>query len=197
MARKPVRRNSRHQNTGSTGFSLLVIGFVLGVFVSVATYFVFGYKGQQVATNSTGKNKTAEKKEGALSLEFEFHSILQELEVVIPEQFTETLREVLPEAKPDNEPASSETATQQTSPAPAGETYFIQAGSFKRAEDAERMKIKLLLLGLDVNVQAVTVQGVKYHRVRIGPLTSYNSFETARDRLKENKIQYMVLKSRS
>ena len=195
MARKSTRRNSRHQNNGSPGFALLVIGFVLGVFVSVATYFAIGGSDQQTAGSKKQKEKTAQSGQEP-ELKFEFHSILPELEVVIPEQFTEKLREVLPEKKPVDQPQDNNTSTSESPPQPTGETYFIQAGSFKKADDAERMKIKLLLLGLDVNVQAVDIQGTKYHRVRIGPLTDYRSFETARDRLKEIGVQYMVLKSR-
>lgn len=194
MARKPARRNNRNQNNGSPGFALLVIGFVLGVFVSVATYFAIGGPEQKVAKSKEEQQVAQANQEP--ELKFEFHSILPELEVVIPEQFTEKLREVLPESKPESEQQDAGTTTSETAAQPSGETYFIQAGSFKKSEDAERMKIKLLLLGLDVNVQPVNVQGVQYHRVRIGPLTDYRSFEKARDRLKENNVQYMVLKSR-
>ena len=170
-------------------YSVLYLVFLFrGLF-----YFAFDDHKQKKTSTQVAQTQ-ADKKDDDLKLEFEFHSILPELDVVIPEQLTETLRDVLPKKKPE-EKKNVDTVSVEEKPA-QGDTYFIQAGSFKKNEDAERMKIKLLLLGLDVHVQSVNVEGAKYHRVRIGPLTDFDSFDRARARLKENGVQYLVLKTR-
>jgi cell division protein FtsN len=49
-------------------------------------------------------------------------------------------------------------------------TYFVQAGSFQNAGDAEKLKAKLAFSGFEANVQTANIpdKGVWY-RVRLGP----------------------------
>lgn len=56
--------------------------------------------------------------------------------------------------------------------APATDTtpYFVQAGSFQSAADAEKLKAKLALAGFEATVQSVDLPGKGiWHRVRLGP----------------------------
>jgi len=92
-------------------------------------------------------------------------------------------------AVPDKPKASeSKPAVSQATPA-AKETYFLQAGSFSNAEDAEKVKAKLTLLGMEVNVQAATIpdKGV-WHRVRVGPYKGADEMNSARNTMKQNGV---------
>lgn len=69
------------------------------------------------------------------------------------------------------------------------ETYYLQAGSFSNADDAEKLKAKLTLLGMEVNVQIATIpdKGV-WHRVRVGPYKGAEEMNNARATMKQNGI---------
>lgn len=200
MANNVRRRRARHRQEGLfTGWMMMLFGIGLGLFMAGLIYLsLFPDRDDKSARDKQSKTATAETGDAEISLpHFEFYSILPELEVVIPERFADSLREVLEQTGAVDEQAKTKQDSKpETTERHAG-TYFIQAGSFKVYEDAERMRIKLLLLGLDVNLQAVKVEGDQYHRVRIGPLTDFDSFDLARQRLKENNIQFMVLRSRN
>jgi cell division protein FtsN len=192
------RRTNRQQDRGLPGWVILLIGVALGLLIASLLYFTYGGDAEEMsAPEPPAETDDIEKSETGISLpRFEFYSILPELEVVIPEQFTDSLRKVLQPTEEADQTAEPDTNVKQPQTEKNSGTYFIQAGSFKNAEDAERMKIKLLLLGLDVKLKSVNIEDVKYHRVRIGPLTDYESFEMARKRLKDNDVQFLVLKSR-
>ena len=192
------RRTNRQRDRGLPGWMILLIGVALGLSLASLIYLTYDGDADKISARAKPpETDITEKSETGISLpRFEFYSILPELEVVIPEQFTDSLRKVLQQTEAVDQIVEPDTNAKQQQPDKDGGTYFIQAGSFKNFEDAERMKIKLLLLGLDVKLKAVNIEDVKYHRVRIGPLTDYESFEVARKRLKENDVQFLVLKSR-
>ena len=68
------------------------------------------------------------------------------------------------------------------------ESYYLQAGSFQNADEAEKLKAKLALSGFEATLQTVSIpdKGV-WHRVRLGP---YNSNEAGKTiaALKQNGI---------
>lgn len=100
--------------------------------------------------------------------------------------------------KQEGVPAAPKTPAHQTqkeSPKPAqpsvakSEPHFLQAGSFSNADDADKLKARLALLGLEASVQTVTIpdKGV-WHRVRLGPYTSADEMNKARLALKQNGV---------
>lgn len=83
-------------------------------------------------------------------------------------------------------------------PAPepvAGETFYLQAGAFQKAADADNLKAKLSMLGVDVGVQEVSIpeKGTMY-RVRVGPYSRHDEMNRARNQLAQNGIQATVVK---
>jgi len=73
---------------------------------------------------------------------------------------------------------------------PAGyEPHLLQAGSFQNADDAEKLKAKLALLGIEANVQSANIpdKGVWY-RVRLGPYKTAGEEDRARNFLKQNGV---------
>ncbi|RFC31982.1 MAG: Cell division protein FtsN [Candidatus Nitrotoga sp. SPKER] len=73
--------------------------------------------------------------------------------------------------------------------AAAKEMYFLQAGSFSNADDADKLKAKLALLGIEVSVQVATIpdKGV-WHRVHVGPYKGREEMNNALAMLKQNGV---------
>lgn len=80
---------------------------------------------------------------------------------------------------------------------PAKEAFFLQAGSFQNAPDADNLKARLALLGVEASIEtsAVPDKGV-WHRVRIGPYTSVEELNRTRDTLKQNGLKTTLIKLR-
>jgi cell division protein FtsN len=89
-------------------------------------------------------------------------------------------------------PKPKEPAFAKTQPVPpvaaAKEMYYVQAGSFQNAGDAEKLKAKLAFSGFEASVQTVSIpEKGEWHRVRLGP---YNNSEAGKTiaALKQNGI---------
>jgi cell division protein FtsN len=69
------------------------------------------------------------------------------------------------------------------------EAYFLQAGAFANADDADKLKAKLAMLGMEVSVQAATLPDkTVWHRVRLGPYKSTDEMNKASAVLKQNGV---------
>jgi cell division protein FtsN len=123
----------------------------------------------------------------------------------------------LPYSTKDSAPASkapiaqptqpAETALPKDSAAPvvvekkstpaARETFFLQTGSFQSAPEADNLKARLALLGLEATIQERNLpeKGV-WHRVRVGPYTDVDELNRVRDVLKQNNIDVALVKVR-
>ena len=114
-----------------------------------------------------------------------------------------------PESKPRFDfykilPGSEEPATDQqvrdaqkkSTPGPK-ETFFLQAGAFQNAPDADNLKARLALIGVEATVQTTTIpdKGV-WHRVRVGPYTSVEALNRTRDNLRQNGVETALIKVR-
>ena len=73
-------------------------------------------------------------------------------------------------------------------------SYYLQAGAFRSADDAESLKARIILLGLPVSVQKAEVNGKALNRVRVGPYARLDDMNRARGRLGENKIETAVVR---
>lgn len=113
---------------------------------------------------------------------FDFYTMLPGLEVVVPE-----------------EPAGIRSDDRSAPPAPelAPGRYWIQAGSFRRFADADRRKAELALLGLTSSIQAVSIEGQTWHRVRIGPLPDAGQAEATRRQLADAGIGALAVRERN
>ncbi len=90
--------------------------------------------------------------------------------------------------QPARGPAHGATASTEGSKQ-AGATYFLQAGSFAKADEADRLKAKLAMIGMEAAVQTADVPGKgTYYRVRLGPYHSADEMNKANATLKENGI---------
>ena len=74
--------------------------------------------------------------------------------------------------------------------------YILQAGSFQRLEEADSLKASLALLGVEANIQTVTVDRNTWHRVRVGPYDNLAKLKRVRGRLTRNQIDTVTLQER-
>lgn len=78
--------------------------------------------------------------------------------------------------------------------APAQTTY-LQVGAFQKPADADNLKAKLALMGLEASVQQVNIADKgTMHRVRTGPYASLDEMNKVRGVLSQNGIQATVVK---
>lgn len=108
---------------------------------------------------------------------FDFYELLPNFEVVIPE----TEREV-------------SKGGAETTPLSKKGTYVLQVGSFRAFADADRMKARLALQGLQSTIQNVTIDDKAWHRVRLGPYTDLRELEQTRNQLRQTDIDFLVIR---
>jgi cell division protein FtsN len=111
--------------------------------------------------------------------QYDFFTVLPEMEVVVPEQ--ELSKRVQPEAA--STPGQADSGR-----------YLLQVGSFRELADADQLKARLALLGVVARVQSVTVNEATWHRVRVGPVNSAREADDMRSRLSDNGIDSLVMK---
>lgn len=110
---------------------------------------------------------------------FTFYKILPEKEVIIAEHEIKTLkREESLGKKP-----------------PEGGQYLVQAGSFTRLEDAEKLRTKLSQLKVKAKIESVRIDNADWHRVKVGPFDTLVNADRVRVYLRGNKIDSVVQKS--
>ncbi len=195
--KKPERSSSRKE--GSPLFAGILIGLAVGlaVAIGVALYINFSPKPfvsrdrqpeeatkaqakQTLAKNAGTEQKTAPVEEAGKSgrptdkPRFDFYTILPGSEQPVSEQ------EIKQAAKQEGA---------------ARESYFLQVGSFQAAAEADNMKARLALLGLEALIQTADIpdKGV-WHRVRIGPFSNIEDMTRSRALLAQNDIPSSLVK---
>ncbi len=122
---------------------------------------------------------------------FDFYTILPEQEAFVPsindaketEKFT--ARATKPE-KQNKTPSNSPKAT-----------FFLQTGSFREYSEAHKLKGKLILAGLNVKIQTVTLSNKDtWHRVQVGPFQSERNLAKAQNTLAKINVDSMVLRQK-
>ncbi|MFK7852876.1 MAG: SPOR domain-containing protein [Granulosicoccus sp.] len=75
------------------------------------------------------------------------------------------------------------------------ESYFLQAGNFRRPDEAERARAAVMILGLDAFIVVrQDNSGAVGHRVRIGPFFDQVKVTNAKKRLRKGGIDYKVIR---
>lgn len=78
----------------------------------------------------------------------------------------------------------------------AKEKFFLQAGSFRKNDDAENLKARLALLGILASVQPIDLaEKGTWYRVRVGPFTKKEDVDETSASLKENGIVAQFIKT--
>jgi cell division protein FtsN len=75
------------------------------------------------------------------------------------------------------------------------DAFYLQAGAFKDAKAADRMKAGLALLGIQSKIVSVDLgeSGV-WHRVRVGPFDDSDELNRVRGLMQSNNIESILVK---
>jgi cell division protein FtsN len=131
---------------------------------------------QQAADKANGKSGEAVKAEAQKPQppQFDFYTILPKKEVIVPDHEIKTrTRE---ERVGKNKKAS----------------YVIQAGSSQDINDADKLRAKLALMGIESKIQKAKVESATWYRVKIGPYTQMASVNTIISRLQSNGMKPVI-----
>lgn len=161
------------------GWAYLLAGLTIGLFVAFLVYLHGLPEPERVAA------RLSEGADESKPPQFDFYKILPELEVVVP-----GLEVKAKQQDRQQQPKPPEPTVELAS----GEQFILQAGSFRQYEQADKLKASLALLGLEAEIQKVTVDNDTWHRVRIGPFTDRKELNVVRQRLEDNNINAITLK---
>jgi cell division protein FtsN len=110
------------------------------------------------------------------SKSYAFYEMLPKFEVVVPEKD----KDVRPDTK--------------SVPETRRGTYVLQAGSYKNFADADRVRAKLALQGIESIVQKVTIDNDTWHRIRIGPISKLDDLNRMRQVLRKADVDVLVVR---
>lgn len=140
----------------------------------------------KVAGGSDADNKDAKPDETKTVTKFDFYTLLPEREVIVPND--RDAMKASDKSKPADQQASSQTAD--------NEQLFLQVGSFRSAQEAERRRAQIKALGLNAKVEEVIANSDTWYRVQAGPFTSREQLSKARDQLKASGIESLLLRQK-
>ncbi len=148
-------------------------GLALGLSLSLMVLVWQNYREKEAAKTAAETPKpepraAKEKDSEESARNYDFYDRLPSFEVQVPEKAQPVANE--------REPAPS------TVERPG--VYVIQAGSFRRQEDADRIQAQLRKLGIEALVQRVQMEQGELFRVRIGPLSDLAEINRLRTRLR-------------
>lgn len=141
------------------------------------------------AGNADAKNaeeKSAKPDETKTVTKFDFYTLLPEREVIVPND--RDAMKASDKSKPADQQSNSQTAD--------NERLFLQVGSFRSAQEAERRRTQIKSLGLDAKVEEVIANSDTWYRVQAGPFTSREQLSKARDQLKAAGIESLLLRQK-
>lgn len=184
------RAHHRKKHSASPWLGVFT-GLLVGLFVAFLVYIKMqpgtGSAPQVIIKETLPAPSTAEPQEAQEAEvdkppepRFDFYTLLPEMEIVVPEQ---QIR-----GKPE------QGVRQVERPG----TYYLQVGSFKNNEQADRLRAELAIKGFETVVQKVTIDNNQntetWHRVRVGPFSELGALNRARGRLKASGIESSLVR---
>jgi cell division protein FtsN len=93
-------------------------------------------------------------------------------------------------------PAANPTVAPKVSSGQAADpfTYFVQAGAFRTAEDAEAQRAKLSLLGAEAKVTEREQSGRTVFRVRVGPFERKEDADRSKEKLDAGGLETALVR---
>jgi cell division protein FtsN len=107
--------------------------------------------------------------------DFAFYDMLPKFEVVVPEK---------------ERSARVDSASRIERPG----TYFLQVGSYRNQDEAERVKAQLARQDIAATVQRVAVDADVWHRVRVGPVKDLGQLNRLRQQLQKSDRDTLVIR---
>ena len=186
---KDYRQTAPRAKSGGGLLLGLFIGFLLGVGLAAAIAIYFFKTPVPFLNKAKPADKTAPAPSGLTEPpkfdraeetkpRFDFYRILPGQEETVTEQQLKQAAQAAAKAG-----------------APSKDTYFLQAGAFQNPADADNLKAKLALLGLESSVEPTNLpdKGVWY-RVRLGPYSNVEEINRVRKQLVENEVEASLVK---
>ncbi len=183
---RDYKHSGKRKSTGSRGGVPPLLPFLSGLCLGLlAAFFIYlndihPEKGKR-DTSTPAKPRSGDAK-GTVPAQrprFDFYTILPEREVKVPEW----------------ELTGEKQESRPTEPRPS--TYILQVGSFQRYEEADRVKAKLALAGIQANIQRVVINGQDvWYRVRVGPFRNTGELNRTRRQLARNDMDFILLRIR-
>lgn len=94
-------------------------------------------------------------------------------------------------------PPADASTTATASAAPASDArYILQAGAFGGSGDAEAVKAKIALLGLNARVESAQIGNKTVYRVRMGPYGSASELADAKAKLASGGLPAMAVRAK-
>ncbi|WP_422418007.1 SPOR domain-containing protein [Pseudomonas sp. GZD-222] len=217
----PKRGASRNQAPAKQpipGWLWLAIGLTVGAFVVFLMKLEPGNEEvkrskpeQQKAEKAAEANKTAPSPQQPVKPKYDFYTLLPESEVIVPPEAVPEKTPPVP-AQPPVTPAEAakiDTARAQAAlmgqtppPAPpvikpaATTQFFLQAGSFRKQADADKVRAQIILLGQAVKVESGTVKDETWYRVLVGPFSNREQLTVAQKQLAGSGFSNLLLQQR-
>jgi cell division protein FtsN len=188
MARPSQRgatRKGRAPTETTPRWAWPVAGLLLGALAGYAVFVLQDHwtkatKREPAPTEVKAKTKPAASPKGTAEpgdRRFDFYTLLPEMEVHVTD---DKLKEALKSAPQENDDHG---------------TYILQVGSFRRMEEADGLKARLALLGIEASIQTVIIKNDNvWYRVRVGPYGDLKSASQVGARLRKNDIDFMLLR---
>ena len=200
-----TRRNTRHSGARRGKKKLpvwvvMLVGLGLGALLMWAGQRLFFHGGKPLSGISSlfsGHRSAPERATSTVASttkepakpHFDFYTILPEIETVLPDRFDKGRKPGKKSAAAKNDQADT-TGAQDT-----GVVYVLQAASYGNIEDADRLKARLVLNGLEAHIEKVSIEGKgQFFRVRLGPYGHVDDLDTAYQKLAQQGIKAMRLK---
>lgn len=195
---KPNSQKQRPANKGNNAFVTgLLVGIILGIGISmVVAIMITGGKSAFVKPDEPVES--SHPVENSKSANSGDATVPSEKAENKPDPNRFDFYHILPgESQVTEQEIKQSKATEKKKPA-AVENYFLQVGSFQTEAEADNLKAKLALLGLEAVVQTATVadKGV-WHRVRVGPYDDVDQIDKARAELTSNGVKSTLIKIHS
>jgi cell division protein FtsN len=185
---KKKKAAKKPQKKSLPGWVWLGTGFGGGIFLSFLVYLVVLTPGatftQQEYTRIETARKppvqTAEKPSSKPAKpRFDFYTMLPKAEISLPDTTSDPV-------------ASREAAAKESY------NYTLQAGSFRKMDDADRRRAELSLLGLEPHIKTVrTSSSGTVHRVHVGPFSNRSQLSKARQILISEGIDTLKVKQKA
>ena len=144
-----------------------------------------------------GKEAAPEKEKGksAERPRFEFYQILPGEKEVTDKEIAAAPK-AAPPAPPSPSAAGKPGSSPNTPKPHSGETYWLQAGAFAEEREADNLKARIALTGLEANVRAVNIpdKGTLY-RVRLGPYQSLEDANRIKSALTQNGVAAAIIRT--
>ena len=191
--KSPSRSNSRKK--GSNLFLGLFIGYVLGLVSAIGVWMYIHQAPSPFIQNEKPEVSTKIKPSENGNIALKEMLILDSNQGQTKDQNEKTRFEFY-EMLPGNEEPVTEIELQKAAEQPIlKDKYYLQVGSFKDTEDAENLKARIAMLGMEAYVQSADLsEKGMWHRVRVGPFTNIDTIKKTKSSLLQSGIKANLIK---